>query len=94
MDTTITPIRRRMLGAAVGAVATGWLSFAGSAESRSNLLQRGEPLMSHRLPDLLRSTVHRLPGSAVDLPDEGSLAPFDRATGWLHSDRLTPEGLR
>ncbi|HEY6570022.1 MAG TPA: hypothetical protein VIZ22_07020, partial [Candidatus Limnocylindrales bacterium] len=30
----------------------------------------------------------------VDLPDEGHLASFDGATGWLNSEPLTPEGLR
>jgi thiol-disulfide isomerase/thioredoxin len=28
------------------------------------------------------------------LPDEGELAPFDGATGWLNSPPLTPQGLR
>jgi thiol-disulfide isomerase/thioredoxin len=47
-----------------------------------------------RRPGLLKSIAHRLPGVSVDLPDEGALAPFDGATGWLNSDPLTPEGLR
>jgi thiol-disulfide isomerase/thioredoxin len=43
---------------------------------------------------LLRSLAHRLAGDPAELPIEGWLAPFDRATGWLNSDPLTPEGLR
>jgi thiol-disulfide isomerase/thioredoxin len=43
---------------------------------------------------LLRSIAHRLAGDEMDLPVEGHLAPFVRATGWLNSEPLTPEGLR
>ncbi len=43
---------------------------------------------------LIRSIAHRLAGARADLPDEGRLAPFDGATGWLNSEPLTPEGLR
>jgi thiol-disulfide isomerase/thioredoxin len=43
---------------------------------------------------LLRSLAHRLAGDPAELPVEGRLAPFDRASGWLNSDPLTPEGLR
>ena len=32
--------------------------------------------------------------SAADLPDEGRLASFRGATGWLNSPPLTPEGLK
>ncbi len=32
--------------------------------------------------------------NAANLPDEGSLASFRGATGWLNSPPLTPEGLR
>jgi thiol-disulfide isomerase/thioredoxin len=45
-------------------------------------------------PGLIRSIVHRLAGEDVALPDEGRLASFDGATGWLNSGPLTPEGLR
>src|SRR5262245_31961945 len=45
-------------------------------------------------PGLLRSLAHRLAGDADQLPDEGRLARFDGATGWLNSEPLTPEGLR
>lgn len=41
-----------------------------------------------------RSILHRLPDDRGRLPDEGSLGPFDRATAWLNSPPLTPEGLR
>lgn len=41
-----------------------------------------------------RTLAHRLAGDREELPDEGSLSPFSRATGWLNSDPLTPEGLR
>jgi thiol-disulfide isomerase/thioredoxin len=43
---------------------------------------------------LIRSIVHRLAGEGETLPDEGRLASFDGATGWLNSEPLTPEGLR
>jgi thiol-disulfide isomerase/thioredoxin len=43
---------------------------------------------------LVRSIAHRLAGEAAALPDEGRLASFDRATGWLGSEPLTPESLR
>jgi len=46
-----------------------------------------------RGPGLLNSIAHRLAGDAVELPIEGRLASFDRATGWLNSEPLTPEGL-
>jgi thiol-disulfide isomerase/thioredoxin len=43
---------------------------------------------------LLRSIAHRLAGDDDLLPVEGRLARFDRATGWLNSEPLTPEALR
>jgi thiol-disulfide isomerase/thioredoxin len=43
---------------------------------------------------MIRSFAHRLADDATDLPDEGPLASFAGATGWLNSDPLTPEGLR
>jgi thiol-disulfide isomerase/thioredoxin len=45
-------------------------------------------------PGLLRSLAHRLAGDTAELPVEGHLPSFDRATGWLNSEPLTPEGLR
>ena len=42
----------------------------------------------------LRSFAHRLAGEDQGIPDEGPLAAFDGATGWLNSEPLTPEGLR
>ncbi|MFL5749557.1 MAG: redoxin family protein [Chloroflexota bacterium] len=45
-------------------------------------------------PSLLRSIAHRLAGETPELPDEGRLAPFAGATGWLNSEPLTPEELR
>jgi thiol-disulfide isomerase/thioredoxin len=42
---------------------------------------------------LFRSLIHRLTDD-VSLPDEGPLASFTGATGWLNSEPLTPEGLR
>jgi thiol-disulfide isomerase/thioredoxin len=42
----------------------------------------------------VRSLAHRLAGDGATLPDEGRLAPFGAATGWLNSEPLTPEGLR
>src|SRR6476469_5108491 len=47
-----------------------------------------------RSPGLLGSIAHRLAGDAVELPIEGELPSFGRATGWLDSEPLTPEGLR
>lgn len=41
-----------------------------------------------------RSILHRQPDDRDALPDEGALAPFRRATAWLNSEPLTPEGLR
>ncbi len=40
----------------------------------------------------LRSILHHR--SEDRLPDEGALAPFSRATAWLNSPPLTPDGLR
>ena len=40
-----------------------------------------------------RSLVHRLSGQAA-LPVEGRLGSFERATGWLGTEPLTPEALR
>jgi thiol-disulfide isomerase/thioredoxin len=45
-------------------------------------------------PGLLSSIVHRLAGDPAELPVEGHLPSFDGATGWLNSERLTPQGLR
>ena len=45
-------------------------------------------------PGLLRSLAHRLVGDEDVLPVEGSLPSFDRATGWLNSEPLTPRALR
>jgi hypothetical protein len=42
----------------------------------------------------VRSLAHRLAGDEPTLPVEGRLARFDRATTWINSDPLTPEGLR
>jgi thiol-disulfide isomerase/thioredoxin len=46
------------------------------------------------MPGLVRSIAHRLAADRVALPVEGRLPSFDGATGWLNSERLTPEGLR
>jgi thiol-disulfide isomerase/thioredoxin len=43
---------------------------------------------------LVRSIAHRLAGDDAGLPDEGRLASFEGATGWINSESLTPEGLR
>jgi thiol-disulfide isomerase/thioredoxin len=43
---------------------------------------------------MIRSLAHRLAGEDVELPDEGGLASFEGATGWLNSVPLTPAGLR
>ena len=43
---------------------------------------------------LFRSIAHRLAGSEEILPDEGRLPSFGRATTWLNSEPLTPQGLR
>jgi thiol-disulfide isomerase/thioredoxin len=43
---------------------------------------------------IFRSIAHRLGGDDRELPSEGRLPGFDRATGWLNSEPLTPDGLR
>ena len=43
---------------------------------------------------VFRSIAHRLSGDTRALPDEGRLGSFDRATGWLGTEPLTPESLR
>jgi thiol-disulfide isomerase/thioredoxin len=43
---------------------------------------------------LVRTIAHWLEGDRERLPDEGRLAPFDGATGWLNSEPLTPQALR
>ena len=43
---------------------------------------------------LFRSVANRVAGDTRVLPDEGRLPSFDRATGWLGSEPLTPEALR
>jgi thiol-disulfide isomerase/thioredoxin len=43
---------------------------------------------------LLRSIAHRLAGDSIELPDEGRLASFEGASGWLNTPPLTPDGLR
>ena len=43
---------------------------------------------------LFRSIAHRLAGDTEVLPIEGRLPSFDRATGWLNSEPLTPSALR
>src|SRR4029079_206479 len=40
------------------------------------------------------SLIHHPGGEVTGLPDEGSLASFDRASAWLNSEPLTPSGLR
>jgi thiol-disulfide isomerase/thioredoxin len=47
-----------------------------------------------RLRNLVRSIVHHLPGDNGELPVEGDLPSFTRATSWLNSEQLTPEELR
>ena len=47
-----------------------------------------------RAPGLLGALAHRLAGDPAGLPDEGPLASFEGATGWLNSPPLTPAGLR
>ena len=42
----------------------------------------------------LRSIAHRLAGDSIELPDEGRLASFEGASGWLNTTPLTPDGLR
>jgi hypothetical protein len=98
----ITHNRRRVLGAAAAALATGGLVLAGTAELRSSTPPTGVHPMSDRvleetpsrLRNLVRSIVHHLPGDSGELPVEGRLPAFAGATGWLNSESLTPEGLR
>jgi thiol-disulfide isomerase/thioredoxin len=53
-----------------------------------------DPPRSSLLAGSVRSLAHRLAGDRATLPDEGRLASFEAATGWLNSEPLTPEGLR
>ena len=96
MRSSITHTRRRVLGATAATMATGLIGLADPLSSTSahgeHLMP--EPVTPSRRPGLLKSIAHRLPGRSVDLPEEGALAPFDGATGWLNTDPLTPEGLR
>ena len=96
MRSSIIHNRRRILGAAAATMATGLIDLANplAGTSAHGADPMSEPANPSRRPGLLKSLAHRLPGVSVDLPDEGSLAPFDGATGWLNSDPLTPEGLR
>jgi thiol-disulfide isomerase/thioredoxin len=41
----------------------------------------------------LRSIAHRRAGEGAELPDEGRLPGFSRATAWLNSEPLTPAAL-
>ena len=61
---------------------------------RSDLTTVAATIAPPRRPGLFGSIAHRLAGDAAELPIEGQLASFDRATGWLNSEPLTPEGLR
>ena len=61
---------------------------------RSDLTTGAVTTALPRRPALFGSIAHRLAGDAAELPIEGQLASFDRATGWLNSETLTPEGLR
>ena len=45
-------------------------------------------------PAPVRSVAHRRAFEDAVLPVEGHLPAFDGATGWLHSEPLTPAGLR
>ena len=77
------------------------LTFFGATLESSNITRRcllGGAAMSMSIPlgnrGPIRSLAHRLADEEMVLPDEGVLAPFDLATGWLNSEPLTPEGLR
>jgi len=43
---------------------------------------------------MLRSIAHHIPGQSSELPVEGRLASFERATNWLNSPPLIPDALR
>jgi thiol-disulfide isomerase/thioredoxin len=47
-----------------------------------------------RTREPFRTVAHRLAGDREELPDEGRLPGFSRATGWLNSEPLSPHGLR
>lgn len=93
--------RRHFLGASAVTLATGGIALAGVAARRIGATLTGEPSMStpifdepiSRLTGGVRSLLHHLPGDG-ELPDEGPLPPFTGATGWLHTEPLTPEALR
>ena len=47
-----------------------------------------------RLAGGVRSLLHHPGDGPGRLPDEGALPYFSGATGWLHTEPLTPEALR
>jgi thiol-disulfide isomerase/thioredoxin len=61
-----------------------------------NLIEAGATMNADgpARPGIVRSIAHWLASDGGALPDEGRLAPFDGATAWLNSERLTPEALR
>jgi thiol-disulfide isomerase/thioredoxin len=61
-----------------------------------NLIEAGATMSpdGRARPGIVRSIAHWLASDGGALPDEGRLAPFDGATAWLNSERLTPEALR
>ena len=103
MVAEMTHTRRRVLGVAGVAIATGALGLAGAAALRSSTTSPGERQMPENpsvatpsglvgfLP-LARCTI--CPATGADPPVEGHLPSFAGATSWLNTDPLTPEGLR
>ncbi len=62
------------------------------ALSRRYVLKGAAMTMS--VPLVTGCTANTLTNRLADLRDEGSLASFEGATGWLNSEPLTPEALR
>jgi thiol-disulfide isomerase/thioredoxin len=94
MRTPITHNRRRVIGATAVAMATAGAALTTISRGGRPVSEQPPIVPPSRSPGLLRSTVHRPPGDAVELPVEGRLPSFTGATGWLNSEPLTPEGLR
>jgi thiol-disulfide isomerase/thioredoxin len=51
-------------------------------------------MVASEVRPMLRSIAHHIPGQSSELPVEGRLASFERATAWLNSPPLSPDALR
>src|SRR5262249_21994405 len=97
---TARPLRRRDAGVVQDAALTQ--TPTGGAHPPRAALTRGARWAPRRISSLRKGNVMtafwRAPAglhfASAQLPDEGELASFGGATGWLNSEPLTPAGLR